>query len=329
MPNRDKILLTIVALVTGAILLSRVDGVSAKDAQGQFDRNFTVSGPVQLNVENSSGSVNVRRGGSGSVSVHAEIRANHWMGGASDSDVKEIEQNPPLKQDGNTIRIYKVDGSLGRHISINYEIQVPEETVVQSSTGSGSQSVEMIKGPVTVSTGSGSLRVRQIGAQIEASSGSGSIELNDIQGAAKVKTGSGSITAEGVAGAFKGETGSGHLDVRLTAPGDVYATSGSGHLELSGVEGKLYAHSGSGHVNVSGTPKGDWEVHAGSGGVDVRIPPNVGFDVDAHAGSGSVNVDGPITMESSMSDHHEVRGKVRGGGPRIEATTGSGSITIQ
>jgi len=328
MHNRDKILLTIVALVTAAILFSHVDGVHAKDAQGHFDRNFNVSGPVQLKVENSSGSVNVTRGNSSSVVIHAEVRTNHWMmGGGSEGDVRDIEQNPPVKQEGDTIRIMKPENY--RHISINYDIQVPEQTVVESSTGSGSQSVEMVKGPVTVSTGSGSVKVRQVGSQTEASSGSGSIELNDIQGPAQVKTGSGSITADGIAGAFKGETGSGHLELRESAPGDVYATTGSGHLELSGVDGKLYAHSGSGHIEASGTPRGDWELHAGSGGIDLHIANGVGYDVDAHAGSGSVNVAGPITMESSMSDHHSVRGKVRGGGPAVEATTGSGSITIE
>ncbi|MGZ4815133.1 MAG: DUF4097 family beta strand repeat-containing protein, partial [Terriglobales bacterium] len=255
MPNRDKILLTIVALVTAAILLSNVDGVHANDVRGGFDRNFNVSGPVSLNVENGSGSVNVRRGGSGSVSVHAEIHSKNWLGSESDDNIKQIEQNPPVKQDGNNIRIYKLDGSLGRHISINYEINVPEETTVDAHTGSGSTTVEMIKGPVTLSTGSGSVRVRQIASQAQVSTGSGSIEVNDIQGPVQAKTGSGSINGEGIAGAFKGETGSGHMEVRLSSPGEVYATTGSGHIELSGVDGKLYAHTGSGHLEVTGTPR--------------------------------------------------------------------------
>jgi hypothetical protein len=329
MPNRDKILLTIVALVTAAILLSHVDGVHASEARGGFDRNFNVNGAVQLNVENGSGSVNVRRGGSGSVSIHAEIRSNNWLGSASDSDIKQIEQNPPLKQDGNTIRIYKIDGTLGRHVSINYDINVPEQTVVDSNTGSGSTTVEMITGPVTASTGSGSIRVRQIASPTNVHTGSGSIEITDIHGAVEAKTGSGSINGDRIAGAFKGETGSGHMEVRLSAPGDVYATTGSGHIELNGVDGKLYAHTGSGSLEITGTPRSDWELHSGSGGVNLHVPPNVGFDIDAHAGSGSVNVQGPITMESSMSNRHEVRGKVRGGGARIQATTGSGSITIE
>ncbi len=329
MPNRDKVLLTIVALVTAAILLSNVDGVHASDVRGSFDRNYNVSGPVQLNVDNGSGSVNVRRGASNGVSIHAEIRSNNWFGSASDSEVKELEQNPPVKQDGNNIRIYKVEGSVGRHISINYEINVPDETTVDAHTGSGSATVEMIKGPATVSTGSGSIRVRQIGSQAQVSTGSGSIEVDDVQGAVQAKTGSGSINGEGIAGAFHGETGSGHMEVRLAAPGDVYATTGSGHITLEGVDGKLYAHTGSGGLEVSGTPHNDWEVHSGSGGVDLHIPPNVGYDVDAHAGSGSVNVNGPITMESSTTNRHEVRGKVRGGGATIQATTGSGSITIE
>jgi hypothetical protein len=328
MPNRDKIILTIVALVTGAILLSNADGVFAKDAQGQFDRNFTVTAPVQLSVENGSGSVHVRPGNSGSVRIHAEIRANHWFGGGNEGDVKEIEQNPPVKQDGNTIRIYKIDEGISRHVSINYDIDVPQETTVDSSTGSGSQSVEMVKGPVRLNTGSGLIKVREIDSGADLRTGSGSINADDIKGSVKAKTGSGSINANGIAGAFKGETGSGSVEARLTAPGDVYATSGSGHVRVEGVEGKLYAHSGSGHISASGTPRGDWEVHAGSGGVDLNIANDVGFDVDAHAGSGSVNVSGPIIMESSTTNRHEVRGKVRGGGPNVKVTSGSGSITI-
>lgn len=328
MPNRDKILLTIVALITAAILLSNVDGVLAKDAQGQFDRNFTVSGPVQLNVENGSGSVHVHPGNSGSVSIHAEIRSNHWLGGGTQDDVKEIEQNPPVKQEGNTIRIYKVEEGLSRHISINYEIDVPQDASVDSTTGSGSQSVEMLKGPVRLQTGSGSIKVREIDSGAQLRTGSGSIEANDIKGPVEAKTGSGSINASGIAGAFKGETGSGGVEARLTAPGDVYATSGSGHLQLDGVDGKLYAHSGSGHINVSGSPHGDWEIHAGSGGVGLSIPNNVGFDVDARAGSGSVNISGPITMESGMTNRHEVHGRVRDGGSNVRVTSGSGSITI-
>ena len=330
MSDRDKVLITIVALITLAILVGGHDGVWAKDVSGTFDRNFTVTGPVELRVENGSGSVNVRRGGSGAVAVHAEIRTNHWGfgGGASDSDVREIEQNPPIKQDGNGIRIYKLDGNLGRRLSINYEITVPESTSVEAHTGSGSQTVEMIQGPVTLSTGSGSLRVHDVNSTTQLQTGSGSIEINDIHGAVQAKTGSGSIKGEAIAGAFKGETGSGHVEVRLSAPGDVTASSGSGHVTLNGVDGGLYAESGSGHIEVSGTPRSDWKLHTGSGGVDVRIPNNVGFNVDAHAGSGSVDVAGPITMESGTINRHEVRGQIRGGGPEVRVTTGSGSISI-
>lgn len=326
MPNRDKVLITIVALITLAILIGGHDGVFAKDASGTFDRNFNVTGPVQLTVDNGSGSVSIRRGNSGSVSIHADIRAN-WLGGSA-SDVKEIEQNPPVQQNGNNIRIYKVEGSLGRHVSIDYEITVPETTSVEAHTGSGSQTVEMIQGPVTLNTGSGSLRVHGIDAATQVQTGSGSIEINDVHGAVQAKTGSGSINGDAIAGAFKGETGSGHMEVRLTAPGDVSASTGSGHITVNGVEGGLYAESGSGHIEVSGTPRSDWKVHAGSGGVDLHIPHNVGYNLDAHAGSGSVDVSGPITMESSSSDHHEVRGQVRGGGPQVNVTTGSGSISI-
>jgi DUF4097 and DUF4098 domain-containing protein YvlB len=334
MPNRDKVLITVVLLITAAILLSEHHDVLAAgggfgNELGSFDRSFNVNGPVDLNIENSSGSVNIRRGGTDKVEIHARIHSSNWFGD-SDAQAKKIMEKPPVEQNGNTVRVYRPEPhDWFNHVSINYEITVPENTTVNSATGSGSQTVADVKGPVNVKSGSGSVTVTDIGAQAEATTGSGSITLQSVKGSAKVQTGSGSVHADDIAGAFRVRTGSGSIEFRQTSPGDVDAETGSGHITIENVTGGVTAHAGSGSIRVDGRPTSEWNVHSGSGSIDLRVAGDAGLDLYARTSSGSVNVDSPITLEGGQINRHEVRGKIRGGGTRLEATTGSGTIHIQ
>ena len=58
-----------------------------------------------------------------------------------------------------------------------------------------------------------------------------------------------------------------------------------------------------------------------------RAADQAGFDLVAHTSSGEVRSDLPITVQGSLG-HGELRGKVRGGGVRVEVSTGSGDIHI-
>src|SRR5438270_13928179 len=73
---------------------------------GEFERTLQVNGTVNLQVETGSGSIQVHRGGSNQVRVVGHIQANEWFGGGDALDrVKKIENNPPVQQSGNDIRI--------------------------------------------------------------------------------------------------------------------------------------------------------------------------------------------------------------------------------
>jgi DUF4097 and DUF4098 domain-containing protein YvlB len=330
MPTRDKILIAVVIIISLGILAANHDGViAAGSSEGGFDRSFNVNGAVNLSLENGSGSVNIHRGVTDKVEIHAKVRATNWFSG-SDDEIQKIEQNPPVEQRGNTIRIYRPEPRDSfNHVSIAYDISVPEQTTVNSSTGSGSQTVDGVKGPVEARSGSGSVNLSNIGSEVKARTGSGHIRLDHINGKADVETGSGGVTADSVAGGSRLRTGSGGIDFSQTAPGDIDAETGSGHIKLEGVEGSVRAQAGSGSIHVDGKPKGEWEFHSGSGGIDVRTSGDVGLDLYARTSSGHVDVDPPMTIESSRLNNREVRGKIRGGGVSLQATTGSGSIHIQ
>ena len=243
--------------------------------------------------------------------VHGTVHAsNDWFSNA-ESAVHAVESNPPIQQSGNSIRIgYNLPEDARRHVSISYEITVPADTTVQAHSGSGSLGVEGVRAEVQAETGSGEIRVRDVG------------------GRSHVQTGSGSIRAENVAAPFYAHTGSGDIEAELTGSGDVDVQTGSGGAHVRGIKGGLRARSGSGDLSADGSVGGPWSLHTGSGSIRLAVGTGSGFNLDVHTSSGSIHSDLPITVQGSMG-HHELKGTVRGGGPEVEVSTGSGDVDIR
>ena len=294
------------------LLLLACSFASASTPQGEFDKTFQVTGPVDLEVQSHSGNIIVRTGAVGSVSVHGKIYVgDHWLFGDRHSDVSAIEQHPPLHQDGNGIRIDYVNA---HDISVDYEIIVPANTAIRTHSGSGDQTIDGTHGNADLQSGSGELK------------------LTGITGEIHIQTGSGNVRAKEISGAVRGDAGSGDIDVEEIAPGDIDLRTGSGNLTVRGVHGGLHAQAGSGDITAEGTQTGDWEIRTGSGNVHVHLPADAAFDANISTGSGTLNVDAPITMTVQgrvNQTHKTIVGKVRGGGPSLTVHTGSGDIHIE
>lgn len=295
-----------------AALLFAAPLLYADSIQGTFERSYTVSGPVELEVSTRSGDISVRNGPAGTVTVRGKIHVgDRWFTGNRQGDVSDIEKNPPISQSGNSIRI---DYTKYHDLSIDYEITAPADTSVQTHSGSGDQNVEGLTGKVDLQSGSGDMRLREIG--------------NDVH----VKTGSGDVEARAISGAFGIESGSGDVRVEANSEGgNSSVRTGSGSIELRGVKGGLRVESGSGDVTISGTQTAAWDIRTSSGNVELQLQPGAAFDLDATAGSGNVTVDGPVTMtvEGDLRKaRHSIQGKVGGGGPLVTVHTGSGDVHI-
>lgn len=331
-----------VALVLSILLLVALPLLAAED--GRFDRTLKVTGPADVDVQTGSGSITVTGDSNGQVVVHAVIRANdnwmNWIGGGDiASRIKSIEDNPPIEQSGNTIRIgHMHDGDL-RNISISYEIHTPRETTLHTRSGSGHQRVTNVNGPVDASTGSGGMEVSGVTSGARLQTGSGGIEMSDISGSVRARTGSGGIRGDKIGGyssvnasakfqgkalplASAGTTGPGAQNAYLEFE------AGSGHIRLQNIAGSLRASTGSGGIDAEGRQMGDWDLRTGSGGVSVQLPQNSKFSLNARTNSGSVSSDFPVTAQGTMS-RHELVGSVNGGGPRLDIRTGSGGIRIE
>src|SRR6266849_3698829 len=135
---------------------------------GTFDRNYTVTGPILLELTNASGDVDITGNADGKVHVRGEVRAS---GFGFDNPQKRLDDtlaNPPVEQRGDTIRIGK-EMSRMRHISIAYTIQVPRDTEVSATVASGAQTIRGVRGPVKVQAASGTIRVEKIERDVQAS----------------------------------------------------------------------------------------------------------------------------------------------------------------
>ena len=293
-------------------LLLLVPALLCARAEDEFNRTLTVSGSVNLELTTGSGEVVVKTGGSNQVVVHGRVRSNNeWFNGNADSLVHSVASNPPIEQNGSSIRIgYNLPEEAKHHISISYEITVPADTTLQAGSGSGEISVQGVRAPVKLHTGSGDIRIQDLGPQ------------------SSVNTGSGSIHAESVAAPFSAGTGSGDIQADLTGSGDVDVHTGSGSIRLRGVKGGLRARTGSGGIDSDGEVKGPWQLHSGSGSIRMALSSNGGFNLDAHTSSGSIHSDLPIMVQGTLG-RHELKGAVRGGGPEVEVSTGSGDVDIR
>lgn len=318
----------VLALMPAAI---RAAGFDAQ-GRGSFDRTLDVTGPVELEVSTGSGNITVQPGSSRAVHVHAVIKPNHnWFFGHSenaDEAIRQLEQNPPILQDGNFIRIGQItDPNLRRSVSIDYVIETPPSTQVKASSGSGDVAVGGVHGPVKAVTGSGDLKMSDIQSDVTATTGSGDIQAQSVKGEAHFRTGSGSVRASGLGGAFYVSTGSGDVTVQDNNAGSGSVSTGSGDVRLSGVNGSLRVGTGSGDITAQGSATGDWSLHSGSGGVIVRLPGDANFNIDAHADSGRVITHRSVSVQGTMKRGSLV-GVVGKGGPELRVRTGSGDIQI-
>jgi len=321
------------AVIVAAVMLMTACTVEAQRVEGSFEKTLTVGPQTEIELMSGSGSIEVRQGSVGRLEIRAKVRAGEWgwsrSGVSAQERVKRVEANPPIEQQGNTVRIGDIkDPDLRDGVSISYDVTVPPGTALRSKSGSGSQRIEGVDGDVVVSTGSGSVNVRRSGGRVRASTGSGGITAQDVGGAFEASTGSGSIDGTGVKGPISARTSSGSIEVTQTGGGDVEASSSSGSIKVRGVQGGVRASTTSGSLAIEGQMARDWRLSSSSGHVTVSVPPNQGFELDASSSSGRIDTDFPIAVSGTIGKH-ALRGAARGGGPLLHVRTSSGGISIQ
>lgn len=260
--------------------------------EGSFDRSLNVSGSLDLDVQTDAGGITVRAGAPGTVRIHAILKAQHgWFGGGDpESRIRELERNPPVEQNGSSVRVgYMRDRDLLKGVSMRFEIEAPADTRLRARADSGGIEAFGLHDSINCKTDSGGIEVRDAGSDVHAEADSGGIHIRNVKGSVFARADSGGIEATEVAGALDVQSDSGHMRLSQTVPARIHAS-------------------------------------ANSGGIDVTLAPGAGYDIDAQTDSGGLSVP-EMTVKSRFSNHH-VEGQVRGGGPMVTLRADSGGIAV-
>lgn len=149
--------------------------------------------------------------------------------------------------------------------------------------------------------------------------------------AADIRTKDGAIVIDGVEGSTRLRTGDGRIEAE-SMKGSLEAETGDGHIKVSGRLDVLRLHTGDGAVEADLLPgsklTAPCRVDTGDGSVVVRLPRDLGAELDARTGDGKITVDLPITAETGNRREGSVRARINGGGPVLWIRTGDGSIRL-
>jgi len=234
------------ALTTALILAA---GISAA-AQQQKTFRYAVGPGASISVINTYGPVSVRPSASGQVIVTATTHSS------------KVEAD--CSQHGNRIQVQshflqRAGSNEGR---VDYELQVPPDTMVMVRTSTGPITAQSLSGEVTLEADAAAINVS---------------DLNNAH--LHVRTVNGPVTLTNLAG--------GYADV----------TSVAGTVNLNNVSGQRVAiNTTSGRIIAAGgvsTP-GDYSLITHSGDIDVALPASAAVEITARSVNGSVQNDFPL-----------------------------------
>jgi putative adhesin len=246
---------------------------------GSFDRTLQVEGPLDLDVLSRSGHILVKVGSPGSVHITGRIRAYGslpwWTHGYSATEqARLLETTPPIDQSGNRIDVgYISDEALASNVTISYDVTVPSNTRLRTSSRSGDTTVDAIQGPVTASSRSGRIHVGSVPGDLDVDSRSGDIELLDQRSNVRVVSRSGRVTLEGQPSrTWAVQTRSGDIEVALPQDGgaEIDVDSRSGSVDSSRPIERRSSKSRNHTQGIVGRGTGRLEVTTRSGSVRIR-----------------------------------------------------------
>ena len=313
-----------VLLVVG--LLST--GTHAEGQTFTFDRSFPATEATQLHVTTERGKITVRAGTTAEVVVVGRVSVRRGWRVPADAVAlaRSTANQPPLEHVGDTVRLHiPSDTRTLRAVTIAYEVLVPAGTQVVTHSQSGETRVEGVQGAVSVQTQSSAIKLADLG-ETRVETGSGAVSIDGV-GPLSVTTSSSGIKATHLSGNLYVRTQSGRVTLSFANEGDVDVETGSSAITIDRLDGGLAALTKSGRVRVSGNPRRPWQITTGSSAIDAVFSANAAFTIDAASGSGSVKVENLVVR--GETDKRRVTGSIDGGGPNVQLSSRSGSITLK
>jgi hypothetical protein len=232
--------------------------------------------------------------------------------------------------EGREVRITGRDED-GLDAHADLRVSVPAGKGVALYLGVGKAFVSNVDGAIRVSVASADVAADRTRGSLRVETGSGNVDVRTASGDVNLETGSGDITLAAMAGSrLKLETGSGNVTLSDAKSPDFQVETGSGDIEATGASGDdVSFETGSGDVRVAlVTTFQSLHIQTGSGEVTLKVPANLGAEVDLDTGSGDIDLGG-LAVQVRRIQHDHVVGTIGDGKARLTVETGSGDVHLQ
>jgi hypothetical protein len=281
----------IAALLGLALCASAARGEDFRDA-------VDVKPGGTLTVELALGSLEIETHDEPRVEVEASSRG--WAGGleltltGDGRDAKLVGEREGLPF-----------GAFGARV----RARVPEEFSLDLETRGGTIQIEAVRGRVRARTSGGSIQLEGAEGPVDLYTSGGSIGVEQVRGDTSVRTSGGSIRIEEVTGALEVETS-------------------GGSIRLSDIDGPIRAQTSGGSITARYVGSGAGDIRTSGGSIEVELPEDASLDLEAQTSGGRVEIDGELTISGALDRSH-VKGRIGGGGERLELHTSGGNIRVR
>jgi hypothetical protein len=190
-------------------------------------------------------------------------------------------------------------------------VTLPRQVAADIHSSGGGVEVTGLAAKLKVSSSGGGVDVSGIQGDVVLSSSGGGVEVRDVEGTLRLDSSGGGVAAHNIGG-------------------DIDASSSGGGVRIEEARGAVIAESSGGPVRVTfaagNTHGGD--LSSSGGGVEARVDPKVGLEIDAHSSGGGLTCDVPITVQGKLS-RDTVRGRLNGGGALLKIRSSGGGVSIE
>ena len=304
-----KISKCFISLLLFMMIMLCIPSLLFAKTEDKIEKIYKLDKDGKVYLENISGDVVVNSWNKNEIKIIAKKVARY----EADLDNVTIDIN----QTNGSIRIFtKYDKSFSlfrsTHVSVYYELFIPDKAHFRVETVSGRVKAREIGGFLDIRTVSGEIEIETARKGIRCKTVSSDIYLDKIIGNADLKTTSGKIRVEGIKGSIKADTVSGNIELE--------ALSGAEEVDVKSISGSIILH---GELS----PGGIYELNSHSGNIRIGIPSDSNFELRVETFSGDIQCDFELKISGKI-DRKKLEGVAGKGGASLILSSFSGKIRI-
>ena len=173
-----------------------------------------------------------------------------------------------------------------------------------------------------------------VAADIEAHTADGSLSLSGIQGSLDLHTADGAVDVSDTTGSLRLKSSDGSVRIH-NATGTLETHSADGGVHIDGRFSQLQVHTGDGALDLTLAEGSQLtapsRIEGSDGYVRIHLPRTLAADLDVSTSDGGLDCQLPVTTigkQPTSDSHHQIHGKLNGGGTDLAIKTSDGGVQI-